>query len=144
MSRPSWEEYGLGIAEAVSARADCTRRRVGAVILDTGNRIVATGYNGAPPGVKGCLEGGCPRGLLSYQQQQPFRGYENCISNHAEVNALLFADRAKVEGGTLYVTDQPCYQCCKVIANSGLAMVVWRHDDGAADAMPVNELQLMP
>lgn len=125
MSRPSWDEYALGIAKAVSARADCTRRRVGAVILDTARRVVATGYNGAPPGERGCLDGGCPRGLLSYQECQPYRGYENCVSNHAELNALLYADRSRIEGGTIYVTDEPCFGCAKAIANSGLAHVVF-------------------
>jgi dCMP deaminase len=114
---------------------------VGAVILDTGHRVVATGYNGAPPGERGCLDGGCPRGLLSYQECQPYSGYENCISNHAEVNALLYADRSKIEGGTLYVTDQPCISCCKVIANSGLAFVVTNLAGGIV-RMNVKDLSL--
>lgn len=120
MTRPSWDAYGLGIAKAVSARADCTRRQVGAVVFDTGNRIVSAGYNGAPPGATGCLEGGCPRGRLNYEEQPALVGYDNCISNHAEVNALLYADRSRITDGIMYVTDQPCFGCCKVIANSGL------------------------
>lgn len=60
--RPGWDDYFLGIAEAVAARADCTRRQVGAVIVHD-HRIVATGYNGAAPGQPGCLSAGaCPRG----------------------------------------------------------------------------------
>jgi dCMP deaminase len=60
--RPGWDDYFLAIAEAVAARADCTRRQVGAVIVRD-HRIVATGYNGAPPGHRGCLSAGaCPRG----------------------------------------------------------------------------------
>jgi dCMP deaminase len=124
MRRPSWDEWGLLIAKAVSARADCTRRQVGAVILDANHRVVATGYNGAPPGATGCLEGGCPRGRRSYEDVPAFTDYDNCISNHAEVNALLYADRSKAEGGTLYVTDAPCFGCSKVIANSGIDRVV--------------------
>jgi dCMP deaminase len=123
--RPTWADWGLTIAHAVATRADCTRRQVGAVVLDTQNRVVATGYNGAPPGERGCLDGGCPRGRLSFEQCEPYSGYDNCISNHAEVNALLYGDRSKVDGGTLYVTDEPCLSCCKVIANSGVARVVW-------------------
>lgn len=125
MSRPSWREYGLGIAVAVSVRADCARRKVGAVILDRHNRVVATGYNGAPPGRKGCLEGGCPRGLEPYSVVPAFGSYDNCISNHAELNALLYADRSRIEGGTMYITDEPCYGCRKAIANSGLQFVCW-------------------
>ena len=60
---PGWDEYFLGIAAAVSARAKCTRRRVGAV-LTIDHRIIATGYNGAAPGEEDCLQGACPRGLL--------------------------------------------------------------------------------
>jgi dCMP deaminase len=116
---------------------------VGAVILDTHHRIVATGYNGAPPGERGCLDGGCPRGLLSYQELKPYSGYENCISNHAEVNALLHADRSKVEGGTLYVTDEPCIGCCKVIANSGIEWIVYPAAGGGRWKIHRMELRLV-
>lgn len=62
--RPDWDTYFLGIAEAVAQRADCTRRLVGAVIVDSDHRIVSTGYNGAPVHAPGCLSSGaCPRGL---------------------------------------------------------------------------------
>lgn len=63
MTRPDWDSYFLGIARAVAARADCTRRQVGAVVVDTGNRVLSVGYNGAPPGVPGCASAwACPRG----------------------------------------------------------------------------------
>jgi dCMP deaminase len=60
--RPTWDEYGLIIARAVSCRGDCTRRQVGAVLLDADNRIIGAGYNGAAPGGMSCLGGDCPRG----------------------------------------------------------------------------------
>lgn len=122
--RPSWDEWGLALARAVSTRADCRRRQVGAVILDAAHRVVGTGYNGAPPGATGCLAGGCPRGLLTTEQCETGSNYDNCVSCHAEVNALLYADRSRYEGGTLYVTDEPCFACSKVIANSGIERVV--------------------
>lgn len=62
MTRPSWDEYFMGIAEAVSRRGDCTRRQVGVCVVDQENRILATGFNGAPPGGPSCLAGECPRG----------------------------------------------------------------------------------
>ena len=61
-SRPGWHEYGLGLARAASVRGDCTRRQVGAVILDGQHRVVSVGYNGSYPGGPSCLEGECPRG----------------------------------------------------------------------------------
>lgn len=61
--RPDWDTYFLGIAEAVALRADCTRRRIGALIVDADRRIISAGYNGAPPGKPGCLSANaCPRG----------------------------------------------------------------------------------
>ena len=91
--RPGWDEYFVNIARAVAERSDCRRRKVGAVLVDTGRRIVGTGYTGAPSGHPGCLEGACPRGLLSYDEVKEFSAYDSgpgrCISVHAEANALL-------------------------------------------------------
>lgn len=63
-SRPSWVDYFLGIADAVAVRADCTRRKVGAVVVDGKTKhLISSGYNGAAPGKPGCLSNGaCPRG----------------------------------------------------------------------------------
>src|SRR5674536_156249 len=93
---PDWDTYFLGIAQAVSTRAKCRRRKVGAVLV-VERRIIATGYNGAPPGELDCLEGACPRGLLSSEQVPGLGDYDRpgtpgfCIAIHGEVNALLFA-----------------------------------------------------
>jgi dCMP deaminase len=116
----------MTLAKGVATRADCRRRKVGAVVLDRTHRVAATGYNGAAPGVTGCLDGGCPRGLSDVPA---YSDYDNCIACHAEVNALLYSDRSKVEGGTLYITDEPCTGCRKVIANSGVLRVVWPEGD---------------
>lgn len=127
--RPSWDEYGLGLARAVAARADCTRRRVGAVIIDAEHRVVATGYNGAPAGQPGCLtDGACPRGRLTYDQQPGMIGYDlqrgRCDALHAEMNAVIYAGRDRAAGGTLYCTDEPCHMCSLVIAAAGIDRVV--------------------
>jgi dCMP deaminase len=127
--RPTWHEYFLSIAAAVATRADCTRRKAGAVLVKN-NRIVATGYNGSPAGDKGCLtDGACPRGHLAYSDLPPSSSYDTgpgtCIAVHAEANCLLYADRDRTEGGTLYVTGVPCPGCEKLLRASGVRMVVW-------------------
>ena len=118
--RPSWDEYFMEITRKVALRADCSRRMVGAVIVKN-NRIVATGYNGAPAGEPGCLEGACPR--AKSEGVVPYSDYDNCIAIHAEANALLYADRDDCEGATLYCTDEPCKGCWKLIRGAGVARV---------------------
>ena len=122
--RPDWDTYYLGIARAVSARADCTRRQVGAIVVQ-GDRIVSTGYNGAPSGQPGCLTAGaCPRGQLSYDQLPADSSYSSCIAAHAEANALLRASWPDMRGAVLYCTDPPCHECSRLIAAAGIARVV--------------------
>lgn len=130
MTRPGWDAYFLGIAEAVAARSDCRRARVGAVVVDTARRIIGSGYPGTAPGRPGCLAGACPRGQLTPDQCPPMSSYDNCISVHAEVNALLNADSARFHKGTIYITRQPCQWCLKVIQAAGLHRVVYQTPDG--------------
>lgn len=129
-TRPTWDEYFLGIAAAVAARADCRRRRVGAVLVSD-NRIVATGYNGAPPGGPSCLAGQCPRGLQ--ENVEPGSSYDTgpgaCVALHAEQNCLLYADRSRAEAATIYITDAPCDGCRRMIAGSGVLRAVWPGGD---------------
>lgn len=126
---PSWDDYFLGIADAVAARAKCRRRKVGAVlVLD--RRIIATGYNGATSGELDCLDGACPRGLQSFDAVPALGDYDRpgtpgfCIAIHAEVNALLFATR-DTQGASAYITDPPCPGCRKALAAAGISRVVW-------------------
>lgn len=125
--RPDWDEYFLQIAAAVSRRADCTRRQIGAVIVKD-NRIVSTGYNGAPAGHPGCLSGACPRGHKSLEEVAPGSSYDtgagSCISLHAEQNAVIYGDYARMKRGTIYVTDVPCDGCARMIQGTGLARLV--------------------
>lgn len=123
IQRPDWDDYFLGIAEAVAARSDCHRARVGAVVVKD-KRIRATGYNGAPAGKPGCAT--CPRRTADVE---PGSDYTNCVAVHAEANALLYCDRTDLIGATLYVTREPCYGCTKLIAGSGVARVVTRDSD---------------
>lgn len=121
--RASWAEYFLQIASSVATRAACTRSQVGAVLVKE-NRIISTGYNGSPAGETHCLDGGCPRGLLSYDELPPGSDYSSCIALHAEINCLAYA-RDEARGGTLYVTRAPCDWCSKVIKAFGIERVVY-------------------
>ena len=132
---PGWDDYFLGIAEAVATRAKCTRRMVGAVIVHE-RRIIATGYNGAAAGAPDCLDGACPRGQRSFGEVSALSGYDEpgspgfCVAIHAEVNALLHATR-DIAGSTAYITDGPCPGCRKALAAAGVVRAVW--PDGEMD-----------
>lgn len=113
----------------MAQRSTCSRRQVGAVLVKD-NRIVATGYNGSPPGQGHCVDGACPRGRLSYDEVPAGADYNAfpCIAVHAEVNAIIRAGYSAARGGVLYVTDEPCQQCSNVIAASEVKVVVMRRD----------------
>ena len=129
---PTWDEYFLGIADAVAARAKCTRRRVGAV-LTIEHRIIATGYNGAPRGDENCCDvGSCwrERNNIPHGEQ-----YEKCVAVHAEANAIISASRNEMLGSTLYLygfegfdkpieNPAPCIMCTRLIKNAGIDRVI--------------------
>lgn len=149
--RPDWSTYFLGIASSVSARGDCTRRQVGAVLVDPETQdLIDTGYNGAPKGMPGCLSAGaCPRGRHFGVQAGPWEdlsecacgkkwpcdeavapgssydtGPGACIALHAEQNAVIRAGR-KARGAVMYLTCEPCDGCWKLIRGAGVSRVVW-------------------
>lgn len=123
--RPTWDEYFLAIATAVSARADCRRAQHGGVIVKN-NRIVATGYNGSHPGGPSCLGGECPRGLMTSEELAHLSAdYSNCIALHAEQNAVAFAARRDTEGAIMYITGEPCNMCIKLMRAAGIIRVIW-------------------
>jgi len=154
--RPGWDEYFIGIAKAVSTRATCLRRKYGAVITKN-NIIVSTGYNGAPAGMKDCLEvGKCTRKELQIPHGER---YELCHSVHAEANAIIRAAVHELEGATIYVSgavasgdlsalgrtrrgetgrddgaaeclSEPCMMCKRIILNSKIARVVYSDGNG--------------
>lgn len=122
--RPSWDEYFMDIVEIIKGRSTCLRRKVGAVIVKD-RRILTTGYNGAPSGCKHCEEVGCLREQLGIPSGQR---HELCRASHAEQNAIVQAAMhgVSIDGGTIYVTDQPCVICSKLIINAGLKRVVFK------------------
>jgi dCMP deaminase len=126
MDRPDFSTWALGVAAAVAARGDCRRKQVGAVILDPRRRVVSTGYNGSPPGGPSCLAGECPR---AFTDTEPGSSYDTgpgtCIALHAEQNAIIWADPARLPGATIYITREPCPGCARMIAGSGITRTVW-------------------
>jgi len=121
-SRPNWDEYFLSIARLVSKRSTCLRRKVGALLVKD-KRILATGYNGAPSGVKHCEITGCLREKLKIPSGQR---QELCRGLHAEQNAFLQAalHGVSVEGAKIYATTQPCIICAKMLINAGIKEIV--------------------
>jgi dCMP deaminase len=124
--RPSWDEYFLELASLVSRRATCLRRHVGAVLVKD-KKILATGYNGAPSGLEHCLDTGCLRQKLKIPSGER---HELCNGLHAEQNVLLQAALYGVstKGSILYVTNQPCVICAKMIINAGIIEIVTAGD----------------
>lgn len=130
MSRPSDVETFMRMAEVAAERSLCAKARVGAVIVSHDQIVVATGRNGPPRGFQHndepCTEW-CMRAFRSPEYR--CADYSDCPSLHAEVNALLTSDRSRREGGTIYVTGELCFQCAKMIANSGIGCVVVLRND---------------
>src|ERR1035437_5689683 len=121
--RPAWEHYFMNIARVVAMRGNCLRRQVAAVIV-LDQRIISTGYNGTPRGVRNCCEGGCPRCASDAPSSSDLH---ECICSHAEENAITQAayHGISVRGGTLYSLLSPCLICAKMIINAGLHEVVY-------------------
>ncbi|MEW6008820.1 MAG: cytidine/deoxycytidylate deaminase family protein [Candidatus Omnitrophota bacterium] len=120
--RPSWDEYFMEISHLVSRRSTCLRRKVGAIIVKN-RRILATGYNGTPSKITHCSDTGCLRIKLNIPSGER---HELCRGLHAEQNALLQAALygISVDGASLYITNQPCIICAKMIINAGIKEIV--------------------
>lgn len=146
MERVSKTDYYLNIAEKVAERSTCLNKHWGAVIVKD-DVIISTGFNGAPRHVKDCLEKGYCR-LSEYRRKHSLgRGtaYEQCLSAHAEMNAMIFGDKENMNGATLYLcgverlglediwsyvaNPNPCPQCKKLIINAGIKDVIVKIGD---------------
>ena len=122
LTRPDSDGYFLKIASVVAERSTCRRHRVGAVAVKN-KHILATGYNGAPSGLKDCLELGCLRdeqGIPSGERQEICRGI------HAEQNVIIQASLhgVSLEGSTIYCTHTPCVLCAKMLVNAKIGRYV--------------------
>lgn len=144
MTRPSWDDTWMAVADVVAQRSLCSLAQIGAVIVDRDNKVCSTGYNGAPAGYipiqfwekAGNVTGTepcsawCERAAEIEKGGERLPQYETCAAVHSESNALLRSDRSAHVGGTMYVTSVPCFGCARLIANSGLSRVVFRINKG--------------
>lgn len=113
--RVDWHTYFMNIAHEAATRSTCDRKHVGAVIVRD-RTILSTGYNGSIRGMAHCddvgheMEGG------------------HCVGTiHAEANAIIQAARngVNINGAELYTTASPCWNCFKLIANSGIRRIYY-------------------
>ena len=128
-----WDARFMELAEVISGWASCYQpnRKIGAVIVKN-KRIMTTGYNGAPAGLKTCKERGeCLRRKLGIASGTRA---EVCYAIHAEQNAIIQAAKlgVSIDGATLYCTHQPCSVCARMIINAGIRRVVYQ--EGYPDA----------
>jgi dCMP deaminase len=124
--RPSWDEYFMSIARVVASRSNCVKRRVAAIVVKD-RRIISTGYNGTPRGVKNCNEGGCPR---CNQLTAGGTDLGECLCSHGEENAITQAayHGISIKDATMYTTFAPCLMCTKMIINAGIREVVYNEE----------------
>src|SRR4030066_2066050 len=121
-ARPAIDEYFLKIASVVAERSTCRRHHIGAVAVRD-KHILSTGYNGAPSGLKDCLELGCLRDELNITSGER---HEICRGIHAEQNVIIQAALHGVsfEGSTIYCTNTPCVLCAKMLVNARIKRFV--------------------
>ena len=149
MLRPDKEHYYLDLALDVAKRSTCLRRKYGAVIVKD-DRIISTGYNGAPRGRENC----CDRGVCLREELKVPSGqrYELCRSVHAEANAIIHANYTDMIGGTLYLAgcdamsnaplpiSEPCSMCKRMIINAQIDRVVsWDNNKGIISEIMVKD-----
>lgn len=123
-----WDKRFMELTEQVAKWSSCARenRQVGAIIVKN-KRILTTGYNGAPEGIKSCKEKGeCLRDIMGIESGTR---HEICYAVHAEQNAIVQAARLGIvlDGATLYCTHQPCVICAKIIINAGIKRIVYKY-----------------
>lgn len=130
--RISWDEYFIEMAHLAKKRSSCRRRNVGAVLVKN-KKVLATGYNGAPKGLKDCL-------LLGYCLREKLKipageRQELCRGAHAEANAIAQAAQfgVPIEDATIYCTNFPCVMCTKLLINATIAEIVY--EEGYPDKL---------
>ncbi|MDD7985589.1 dCMP deaminase family protein [Lentisphaera marina] len=137
--RPSWDQYFMNIAHVAAERSSCSRRHVAAVIVKD-KRVISTGYNGTPRGVKNCDDGGCPR---CNSDVASGHGLDECLCCHAEENSIVQAacHGISINDASIYTTYSPCLLCAKMIINAGIKEVIFhqRYSIDSTSSQLLNE-----
>ena len=126
MSRPSWDQYFMRMAVLASSRSTCLRRHIGAVVVKD-RMVLSTGYNDTPRGLPNCGDGGCARCASDVPSGQAL---DTCLCLHAEQNGIIQAayHGVAIAGAAVYITNQPCLTCAKMIVNVGIRRIVFGGD----------------
>lgn len=121
--RPALGTTMLEIALSLSRRATCPKLSVGCVLVDLKGRILATGYNGVPRGVRHCVDHPCPGAFAP-------RGADLCQAVHAESNALIQCKTPDLIYAC-YTTHVPCLRCMKELMNTSCQQIFYLIDEFA-------------
>jgi dCMP deaminase len=134
--RPTLDEYFMRMAHLAATRSTCMRRAVGAIVVKE-KRVLTTGYNGVPKGMRHCEEVGCLREKLKVPSGQR---HELCRGVHAEQNAIVQAAYfgVSIKDASMYVTMSPCSVCAKMIVNAGIVSVIY--ESGYPDELALEVL----
>lgn len=128
-SEQNWIKYFFDICDVISKKSKDPSTKIGCVIVNSGNSIISTGYNGFPIGVNDKINI-----LINNEIKQSSR-YERPEKyywmSHAEENAIALAARngVSLNGATLYVNRmKPCTRCTRLIIQSGIKKVYVMQD----------------
>jgi dCMP deaminase len=125
-TRESWDDYFMKLTILIASRSTCLKHHIGALLVKE-HRILATGYNGAPPGISHCLHIGCLRQQMNIPSGERS---ELCRAIHAEQNALMQCASFGIpaEGAALYCTHFPCTHCIKSLLSIKISRIIYQHD----------------
>jgi len=141
LTRPSWQETFMTMAETVARRSTCSKMKTGALLVRD-NRVISMGYNGTIPGAKHCCDYWTSVYTNGYASRMSSKEFlENVFPQahhdwatvneiHGEQNAILYAAKQGIstENTEMYSLYSPCINCAKVIITAGIKKVYYRHN----------------
>lgn len=137
--RKPWSEVWMEMAETMGARSKCSRAKIGCVIVGEDQTVISAAYNGPPPGYHVAdgdntrCKDWCPRAQPGADHGN---NYDNCVSNHAEANAVVRADWRRLRHATVYVNGSVCFSCAKLLAAAQVSQIVHIVNDESMHRYP--------